>query len=306
MFESHNSRPAKFGVICYPLDIPKPEDFSPLLDSDSQHKKKRSGRIRTFFENPDGFGYKILHRFYPFFQNPKNIAVGLLVIAAPAIYGLFPKPLDDQIRNGERDVTIWSPWATELLRDLIGVGKDNWFAFFSTWYYTWLFVCINIGSGIYILMLNKKRREPWIYLLCFTTLFIIDTMFYYIFPVAPPVRTEGFYNVRADVLPSSESMISIDYNALPSAHIWILAIPFCISIAERHWKLTAWYGFHMILMTIVVVYLGDHYFIDCILALVIAVIVFVTLVKIYDWRNGYHTVAIPSPLGAEQRTISNK
>lgn len=263
---------------------------SPLLDPDMQ-KKNRSGEgTRNFFQNPDRVGHKIFHRFYPFFQNPKNIAVGLLVIAAPAIYGLFPKPLDEKIRNGEHGVIRWSPWATDFLRDLIGVGKDNWFAIFSTWYYTWLFVCINIGTGIYILMLNKKRREPWIYLLCFSTLFIIDTLFYYIFPVAPPVRSDGFYNVRADVLPSSETMISIDYNALPSAHIWILAIPLCITIAEQHWKLTAWYSFNIVLMTIVVIYLGDHYFIDCALAVVLTIIVFVTIVKIYDWRNGYHSV----------------
>ncbi|MFX0115799.1 MAG: phosphatase PAP2 family protein [Candidatus Hodarchaeota archaeon] len=268
-----------------------------------QNKKRRSERILHFFQDTDRLGYKIFHRFYPFFQNPKNIAVGLLVISAPAIYGLFPKPLDEKIRNGEHHVTKWSPWATDLLREIIGVGKDHWFSIFSTWYYTWLFVCINIGSGIYILMLNKKRREPWIYLLCFTSLFIIDTILYYIFPVAPPVRYLDGYNIRAEILPHSETMISIDYNALPSAHIWILAIPWCITIAERHWKLTAWYSFHMVLMTIVVVYLGDHYLIDCIVALILTVIVFVTLVKIYDWRNGYHTVGItPSPIGMETRS----
>jgi len=271
-----------------------------LSDTESQNSATRTTRFRHFVGNiADGLPHKLLHRFYPFFHNPKNIAIGLLVIVAPAIYGFFPKPLDEQIKNGERSVITWNPWATELLREILGVGKNNPFAIFAAWYYTWLFVIINIGSGIYILMLNKRRREPWIYLLCFSTLFVIDTMFYYIFPVAPPVRTEGFYNVRADILPHSETMISIDYNALPSAHIWILAIPLCITVAERHWKLTVWYSCNILLMTIVVVYFGDHYIIDCVLAVVLTFIVFVTLVKLYDWRNDYHAIGVTAPPSAQ-------
>ncbi len=103
--------------------------------------------------------------------------------------------------------------STLLLQDLIGTRGP--FAIFASYYYVYGHIFSLILLGAVIFFSKNQKTNLFALVLCFAT----ESLIYFLFPLAPPVRTRAAVPIRVLIFPTSETLISIKYSAFPSGHI---------------------------------------------------------------------------------------
>ncbi|HPR41599.1 MAG TPA: phosphatase PAP2 family protein [Candidatus Methanofastidiosa archaeon] len=203
-----------------------------------------------------------------FFSDRRNIYMLIMVFLIPIIYeGFRFTPIEGMI-----EPNILNDYPTRWLQEKL--GTDTVYAYFASYYY--FIPHLFIMAGLAPMFFFARRMPPWFYLFIAIVIFMIDTSFYFIYPVAPPCRLNSEYiePIRINLFPFSDSTISVHYSALPSGHIFISMIGVLISYLERWKKVLVVYAFNTVLMSMVVVYTGDHYVEDTIASTVLVLGVF--------------------------------
>ena len=185
-----------------------------------------------------------------------NMYALVLVLLIPIVYeSLSFTPVESSMipHTFSPSLTIW-------LQERL--GTDGIVAYAASYYYVIPHIILMAGLGP--LFLFARKRPAWVYMAMAVSIFIIDSIIYVVYPVAPPVRLEGtgVVPIRINLFELSETTITAHYSALPSGHIFTSVLGLLIAMVER-WKWpTILYGANTVIMTVVIVYLGDHYLID--------------------------------------------
>jgi len=198
-----------------------------------------------------------------FFSDRRNIYMLLLVLSIPVIYEAFRfTPLEEVM-----EPNILNDYPTRWLQERL--GTDSIYAYFASYYY--FIPHVFIMAGLVPMFFFAKRMPAWFYLFMAMIIFIIDTSFYFIYPVAPPCRLDLPYiePIRINLFPFSDATISVHYSALPSGHIFISMIGVLISHLEKWKKTRLVYVVNTIIMSVVIVYTGDHYIEDSLASIVL-------------------------------------
>ncbi|MHC1604395.1 MAG: phosphatase PAP2 family protein [Candidatus Methanofastidiosia archaeon] len=218
---------------------------------------------------------RIMEQKNTFFSDKKNVYMGAAVVLIPIIYeGLRFVPLEETMvpYTFPPTITIW-------LQNLL--GTEGLIAYFASYYY--IFPHFIILGGLVPMFFFAKKRPPWFYLSIALVAFIIDTICYIYYPVAPPVRlpNSGAVPIRLNLFPISDATITAYYSCLPSGHIFSSMLGVVIAFTED-WK---WpkilYSLNTIIMTVVIVYLGDHYLIDSISSVAIILVLYFLNWKVF-------------------------
>jgi len=206
---------------------------------------------------------KIKNQLNYFLSDKRNVYMLLLVIMIPLVYELFRfTPLESVI-----EPNTLNDYPTRWLQEKL--GTDTAIAYFASYYY--FIPHVLIMAGLAPMFIISKRRPPWFYLCIALIIFIIDTSFYFIYPVAPPVRLDSQFiePIRINIFPFSDSTISVHYSALPSGHIFISFLGLLIAYLEKWKKAVIIYALNTVIMTFVIVYTGDHYIEDAIASIIL-------------------------------------
>lgn len=223
---------------------------------------------------------KTKNQLNSFLSDKRNVYMLLLVIMIPLVYELFRfTPLESLI-----EPNTLNDFPTRWLQEKL--GTDTVFAYFASYYY--FIPHVLIMAGLAPMFLFAKRRPPWFYLSIAMIIFIIDTSFYFIYPVAPPIRLDSplIEPIRINIFPFSDTTISVHYSALPSGHIFISFLGLLIAYIEKWKKTMKIYAFNTIIMTFVIVYTGDHYVEDAIASIILVLGVY-ALIWIISKKKGW-------------------
>jgi len=203
-----------------------------------------------------------------FLSDRWNIYMLILVLMIPVVYeSLRFMPVEESMTPH-----TFSPALTIWLQERL--GTDGLIAYAASYYYVIPHILLMAGLGP--LFLFAKRRPAWVYLSMALAIFILDSVIYVLYPVAPPVRLDdsGVVPIRINLFALSETTITAHYSAIPSGHIFTTVLGFLIAWLERWRRVAALYAANTIIMTGVIVYLGDHYFIDAVASLVLVGVVY--------------------------------
>ncbi|RZN49521.1 hypothetical protein EF808_02160 [archaeon] len=204
----------------------------------------------------------VKRQFKRFTSNKLNIVFLAIAVFVPIIYeGLRFLPLEETMNPHTFPATF-----TIVLQDLL--GTEGPIARFAAYYYVIPHLVITALLGP--LFFFSKNRPPWVYMSIGIFIFIIDSIIYVTYPVAPPIRVEELevVPIRIEYFAWSEKTITAHYSAIPSGHIFISSLGALISIIERWRKTATLYVANTIIMTVVIVYTGDHYLIDAIISVI--------------------------------------
>lgn len=211
-------------------------------------------------------------------------------------------------REEEMAPNIMSPDLTVWLQQTL--GTRGWIAEFLSYYYVYwqLTTIVCVYFTVYYSARGKKGRPAWLYAFAvLTCLFINYPIIWLFFPVAPPVRfpalgieTEAV-SVRDHYLPWSEELISANYSALPSGHMIIIFSGYFVAREEAFEDAKWFFLIGSLIMTLTVVYLGDHYLIDVIGSFVLVPAVLFPAAYLYDRFQARKTALHSNVL--EQSTI---
>jgi len=221
--------------------------------------------------------WKVRQQLRVFLSDRRNIYMLILVLLIPLVYESFRfTPLEDFV-----EPKVLNDYPTRWLQEKL--GTESVFAYFASYYY--FIPHLFIMAGLVPLFFFARRMPPWFYLFMSLLIFIIDTSFYFIYPVAPPCRLDSAYiePIRINLFPFSDSTISVHYSALPSGHIFISMMGLLIAYIERWRAPKIIYGVNTILMSIVIVYTGDHYIEDSIASVVLVLCVY--LISLFLFRK---------------------
>lgn len=208
------------------------------------------------------------------------------------------------------DLTIW-------LQKLL--GTRGWIAEFFSYYYIYcqLTMIVCVYFIVYYSSKGRKGRPAWLYASAvLTCLFINYPLIWLFFPVAPPVRFSALgieteaVKVREYYLPWSEELISANYSALPSGHMIIFFAGYFVA-REEGFKDAKWFFLlGSAIMTLSVIYLGEHYLIDVLGSFVLVPVVMFPLTSLYDRFQAHRltiTEAVPKrphlPLLSEEKIL---
>ena len=140
----------------------------------------------------------------------------------------------------------------------------------SSYFYIYGHVCALLILSVVIFFSKNQRTN----MLAVVLSFAMESSIYLIFPLAPPVRTESAVPIRLIVFPDSDAMVSIKYSAFPSGHIIKSVLGYIICRREKFFKMSYVYGLNTVLVSLVVLYLGEHYAIDILGGVLFAVVGF--------------------------------
>jgi hypothetical protein len=207
----------------------------------------------------------VVEQFKRFYANRLNLVFLFIAVFIPILYeSLRFLPLEETMNPHTFPATF-----TILLQDILGTKGP--IAKFASYYYVIPHLAITVLLGP--LFFFSKNRPPWVYMSVGIIIFIIDSVIYLTYPVAPPIRVEDLevVPIRIEYFPWSEKTITAHYSAIPSGHIFISTLGALIAIIERWKKIAALYVVNTIVMTVVIVYTGDHYLIDAMLSVIFVV-----------------------------------
>ncbi len=203
-----------------------------------------------------------------FFADPCNVYALALVLLIPIVYeSLRFTPVESNMIPH-----TFSPALTIWLQERL--GTNGIIAYAASYYY--VIPHIILMAGLVPMFVFAKNRPAWVYMMMAVSIFIVDSLIYIAYPVAPPVRLEGTgaVPIRINLFELSETTITAHYSALPSGHIFTTVLGLLIAIVER-WKWPAVvYGVNTIVMTVIIVYLGDHYLIDSVASVVLVICIY--------------------------------
>jgi len=220
---------------------------------------------------------KIKKAFKNFMQEKKNFVLGIAVVFIPLIYeslGII------ELEKNMIPYTL-SPLLTRELQSFL--GTDGVIAYFSSYYY-FLVQLLILGSLGTVIFFSKK---PWVYFMAVLICFGIDSLFYFFFPLAPPVRTGEAVPVRLILFPISDHVITAKYSAFPSGHIMSTFMGFLICRKEGFRKMEILFLTNTVIMSFIIVYLGEHYLIDSFGGILLAVSGFKVAHWIEEYTSGY-------------------
>ncbi|MFX0115649.1 MAG: phosphatase PAP2 family protein [Candidatus Hodarchaeota archaeon] len=214
--------------------------------------------------------------------------------------------------TGEREEdmapNIMSPDLTVWLQKFL--GTRGWIAEFLSYYYVYwqLVTIVCVYFIVYYSARGRKGRPAWLYAFTvLTCLFINYPLIWLFFPVAPPVRfpalgieTEAV-QVREHYLPWSEELISANYSALPSGHMIVIFSGYFVAREEGFEDAKWFFLLGSLLMTLTVVYLGDHYLIDVLGSFVLVPTVLFPATYFYDRFQAWRA----APRHSFPKTLSN-
>jgi len=205
---------------------------------------------------------------YWFTSDKKNLYFLVAVLLIPILYeSMRFTPIEDAMSPH-----TFSPALTIWLQELF--GTDGVIAYLASYYYVIPHIILLVGLGP--LFFFAKKKPAWTYLSLALALFIIDNIIYFLYPVAPPIRLNEppVVPIRIELFALSEKTISLHYSALPSGHIYSLMMGTLIGHLENWKKVKIIYGINVIIMTFVIIYLGDHYLIDAIASIVVVISIY--------------------------------
>jgi len=199
-----------------------------------------------------------------FVGDRKNIILGIFVIFIPILYELFG------FVGTEQSITPYTLPATvtNTLQNIF--GTEGVTAYFASYYY-FIVQLLVLGGLACVIFFTKK---PWGYFLAALICFVVDSTIYLIFPLAPPVRTGAAVPIRLNLFPVSDYIITAKYSAFPSGHIMASFLGFLICRKENFKKIEVLYIMNTLIMSFVVVYLGEHYLVDSFGGILLAVFAF--------------------------------
>lgn len=226
-------------------------------------------------------------------DNKINISFLFLFFLMPFVYELLsvfedPKAYENYLITTKRYI---------VLDDYLTVHFQEWFGTTHTligisgaYFYTFGFLALSATASLMlgITIIRKKqfrRREPWVYIAVVLVMFVIDISGYWLFPSAPPVRVHPNLFYRKILFPSGDSLVTIKYNAIPSGHIYALAVPFIAAKAENYKSLRKIFALGLILISWDILLTGDHYSFDIYSAYFLTLIFFYAFTTTYDYFN---------------------
>jgi membrane-associated phospholipid phosphatase len=206
----------------------------------------------------------IKRAYVNFVGDRKNIILGVFTIFIPILYELFG------FVGTEQSITPYTfpATVTNTLQNIFGTKGVT--AYFASYYY--FFVQLLVLGGLACVIFFTKK--PWVYFLAALICFVVDSTIYLIFPLAPPVRTGAAVPIRLNLFPVSDYIITAKYSAFPSGHIMASFLGFLICRKENFKKIEALYIMNTLIMSFVVVYLGEHYLVDSFGGIFLAVFAF--------------------------------
>ncbi len=211
-----------------------------------------------------GFKGGIKKAYLNFVGDRKNMILGTFTFFIPVLYELFG------FVGTEQSITPYTLPATvtNTLQNIF--GTKGVIAHFASYYY--FFVQLLVLGGLACVMFFTKK--PWVYFLAALICFFVDSTIYLIFPLAPPVRTGAAVPIRLNLFHVSDYIITAKYSAFPSGHIMASFLGFLICRKENFKKIEALYIMNTLIMSFVVVYLGEHYLVDLFGGVLLAVFAF--------------------------------
>lgn len=199
-----------------------------------------------------------------FVGDRKNIILGTFTFFIPVLYELFG------FVGTEQSIIPYTLPATvtNSLQNIF--GTKGVMAYFASYYY--FFVQLLVLGGLACVIFFTEK--PWVYFLAASICFIVDSTIYLIFPLAPPVRIGAAVPIRLNLFHVSDYIITAKYSAFPSGHMMASFLGFLICRKENFKKIEALYIMNTLIMSFVVVYLGEHYLVDLFGGILLAVFAF--------------------------------
>ncbi|MFQ6123606.1 MAG: phosphatase PAP2 family protein [Candidatus Heimdallarchaeota archaeon] len=213
-----------------------------------------------------------------------NWIVCRLGVGGILLWLLFPIAPESQMTPH-----TFSPRVTLWLQEHFGTeGLMAWFA--SLYYY--IPMITNVALFFFVMYYaprGNKGRDGWIYGICILLGFLVELIIYLVYPVAPPIRVpdylkQGIVQVRLNKLPWSDKLITLKYNALPSGHMIYSILGYLVCQEEGFTKPRYFYLMNTMIFSFIILYLGEHYWIDIISSFIVAIGVFSLPTRFYDLK----------------------
>ena len=219
-----------------------------------------------------GFKGGIKKAYLNFLSDRKNIIFGLSIFFIPFIYELFGH------MGVEKNIIPYtlSPSLTIYMQNLI--GTDGVAAYLASYYYFFIYLFVISGLAFIIFF----SRKPWVYALAILLALTVESVIYIFFPLAPPMRTGAAVPIRINIFHLSDNFVALKYSAFPSGHIMISFLGFLFSKKENFKKCEIFYLANTLIMSFIVIYLGEHYLIDIFGGILLALFSFKTASYIYQ------------------------
>lgn len=226
-----------------------------------------------------GIKERITTQWRYFTSDRKSIYTLIIALLIPVTYELMRfVPLEDTLTPH-----TFSMAPTLFLQKIL--GTDGIVAIAASYYYVIPHVLLLVG--LLVMIFFSKNRPPWYYFTIAIMIYVIDFAISTLFPVAPPVRLaiHDYVPIRIEHFPLSETTITAHYSALPSGHIFTSVFGALIAKLEG-WKRTYYiYLANTVIMTVVIVYTGDHYLIDSFASIALVAAIYVVMEKIVRKRK---------------------
>lgn len=214
--------------------------------------------------------------------NRINWIVCSLGVVGILLWLLFPTTPESQIIPH-----TFSPGVTLWFQERL--GTDGFMAWFASLYYNFPMMTniVLLFVVIYFAPKGKKGRESWIYGVSILLGFWVEMIIYFAFPVAPPIRVpeylnQGIVQVRLNKLPWSDKLITLKYNALPSGHMIYSILGYLVCREEGFTIPGYFYLTNTLVFSFIILYLGEHYWIDIIGSFIVAISVFFLTTQYFD------------------------
>ncbi len=253
-----------------------------------REKTHKKGNPKTATATiPDKYNHTIKDRFFvpESLYNRINWIVCSAGLGGILLWLLFPTTPESQMIPH-----TFSPGVTLWLQERL--GTDGLMAWFASLYYNFPMI-INIALFFFVMYFapkGNKGRDGWIYGVCILLGFLVELIIYLAYPVAPPIRVpeyinQGVVQVRLNKLPWSDNLITLKYNALPSGHMIYSILGYLVCKEEGFTKPGYFYLMNTIIFSFIILYLGEHYWIDIIGSLIVTISVFFLPTRFYDLKN---------------------
>ena len=220
--------------------------------------------------------------------NRINWIVCSLGVGGILLWLLFPTTPESQIIPH-----TFSPGVTLWFQERL--GTEGLMAWFASLYYNFPMMTniVLLFLVIYYAPIGNKGRKSWIYGVSILLGFWVEMIIYFAYPVAPPIRVleylnQGVVQVRLNKLPWSDKLITLKYNALPSGHMIYSILGYLVCREEGFKKTGYFYLMNTIVFSFIILYLGEHYWIDIIGSFIVAFSVFFLTTRYFDTKHPTH------------------
>lgn len=197
------------------------------------------------------------------------------------------------------DVDRWLGFGqlpTVWLQELLWHGSVQWYDFYFYFLYTIHFLA---PVAFALILWRYRPKFYWPFVWSFVVLSFAGFITYVLFPAAPPwlakelgYIAEPLHRISSDiwwamgVTNFSELYANLSPNevaAVPSLHSAYPLLGTMFMIAAFGWKKVWWLLIYPLSMWIGVTYLGEHYIVDIIVAILYVVLAYIAVSKFFVW-----------------------